>query len=114
MAAAHEFIRGVLHPSAESGADWEQIVHAMREVGREKTTESEALLLEVLAFGGEIRLRQDTAAPHAMSPADLMRADAIQTLARWDLRAHRPAIRAALDSAESHSLAFVAREWLRR
>jgi len=45
--------------------------------------EVEQLLLALLRFDGEIRLHPESELPHSMSPEEMLKSLAIQTLARW-------------------------------
>lgn len=114
MAVEHDFMRAVLRGDPRQGRfAWDEIIRHMRAVTSRSSRDSERLLRALLAHETEIVLDENSDGPHAMTPRDMLRADAIQTLARWNLPKHRAAIRAIAESTDSVSLEFVANDWLR-
>ena len=137
MSDAHELIRQVLQGNAAEGVDWHRLMGAMREVGGGEAgkpggrwvgqsdgwtegppdgrtdalpQESEDVLHAVLGFRGHIVLAEGSELPHAMPPEEMLKAHAVQALARADLEKHREAIqRVADDPQSSERLAGIAR-----
>jgi len=89
--------------------DWHRLHAALHHVCERRSTESERVLREILAFEGDLILDESRGVPHAMPAADVMRSVAMSTLARWDLRTHRRAIADLGRSTRSHMLAELAR-----
>jgi hypothetical protein len=134
MSDAHELIRQVMQGDGPpGGVDWHRLMAAVREVAREggeagtrgseaeedgkaegrkggMSAESEALLRDVIAFKGRIALAEGSELPHAMPPEEMLKAHAVQALARADLEKHRDAIQRVADAPESSErLAGIAR-----
>lgn len=131
MSDAHELIRSALKGDAAGGVDWQRLMAAVREVAQQVgeagtresdsggqadgwsgglSAESESLLKDILAFDGHIELAEGSELPHAMPPEEMLKAHAVQALARADLEKHRDAIqRVADDPQSSERLAGIAR-----
>ena len=92
---------------------WKEVLERLRVVCTEPSAESTRVLREVLALprGFALRLAPGDA-PHAMSPADMMRSCAVQALARWDLETHRAAIRRVRAFTHSDLLLAIVRAHL--
>src|SRR5438046_1073594 len=64
----------------------DEVLGAMAEATYEKPTpEAEQLMLDVLRFGGELRLLIDenSETPHGMTPEEMIKSLAVQTLGEW-------------------------------
>ena len=83
----------------------------MKVVSDERSAESEALLREVALFDGKFLLDEEAGLPHAMSPEDMLRSLAAQTLAKWDRRRHRDVIRQVSRTTSSGLAAAIVRRW---
>ena len=71
------------------------------------------MLRDILAFDGHIELAEGSELPHAMPPEEMLKAHAVQALARADLEKHREAIQRVADAKESSErLASIARSVL--
>ncbi|HJS47290.1 MAG TPA: hypothetical protein VJ773_04790 [Gemmatimonadales bacterium] len=120
MGQAHELVRAALRGAGAEGVHWQRLMAAMREVAGGGTdagplpAESVAVLRAVLEFRGPIALSAGSELPHSMPPAEMLRAHAVQALARADLAGHRDAIRRVADApGSSERLAEIARGALR-
>jgi hypothetical protein len=128
MSHAHELVRAALRGDGAEGVHWHRLMAAMREVaggaaagGRYDAAvagglpeESVAVLYSVLEFRGRVAVAEGSELPHAMPPEEMLRAHAVQALARADLERHRAAIQRVADAPESSErLAEIARWALR-
>jgi hypothetical protein len=114
MALAHDHLDLLLAGAAPGGRaySWQQVLGALQAVGEQHCNESEAVLRKVAVHEGRYLLDEGAGLPHAMSPEDLLRSMAVQTLAGWDLQRHRDVITRAAELAESDHLATIARQYL--
>jgi hypothetical protein len=114
MALAHDHLDLFLAGAAPGGRayNWQQVLGALQAVGEQQCNESEAVLRKVAVYEGDYLLDEGAGLPHAMSPEDLLRSLAVQTLAAWDLERHRDVITRAAELAESDNLAALARRYL--
>ncbi len=69
------------------------------------TWEAERLLLDLIRFEGRLRLTVSSEMPHSMSPEDMLKSLAVQTLARWTGLAHLREMRRVQLTTQSSSLA---------
>jgi hypothetical protein len=120
MSHAHELVRGALRGDGAEGVHWHRLMAAMREVAGGATAagglpeESVAVLHAVLEFRGRVAVAEGSELPHAMPPEEMLRAHAVQALARADLGRHRAAIQRVADAPDaSERLAGIAR-WVLR
>lgn len=120
MSHAHELVRMALRGDGAEGVHWHRLMAAMREVaggavaGGGLPEESVAVLHSVLEFRGRVPVAEGSELPHAMPPEEMLRAHAVQALARADLERHRAAIQRVADAPESSErLAGIAR-WVLR
>jgi hypothetical protein len=118
MAAAHDHLRRVLQGGTmpEDAADhhWHAIRRSLQEVAEDDSPDSVALLRDILVYEGDIALTDDSPAPHAMSPSDMLRAHAAHVLARRDLAAHSDVLDHVARTARSDVLRGIARQHLGR
>ncbi|HSE27195.1 MAG TPA: hypothetical protein VLA95_03135 [Gemmatimonadales bacterium] len=120
MSHAHELVRTALRGDGAERVHWQRLMAAMREVAGgaavagELPEESVAVLHSVLEFRGRVAVAEGSELPHAMPPEEMLRAHAVQALARADLERHRAAIQRVADAPESSErLAEIAR-WVLR
>lgn len=106
MAASHDVLRRATSGRAER---WDLLRAALRHVTAAHSAESEKQLRGLLSRDFRIRLKAGSSAPHAMSPEDMLRSEAIQALARWDRRKHRKVIALAARRSTSSLVAEIAR-----
>ena len=116
MSLAHLHLERMLGaPVPEPGEPayhWHHVLGALHAVCAEPSPESEAVLRRVAAFEGRYRLDPEAGLPHAMSPEDLLRSLAVQTLAQWDRERHRDVIARAAELSDSDHVAAIARSVL--
>jgi hypothetical protein len=114
MSKAHQHLRRLLAGGLIEGRRprWTHALWLMKTVGDQRSPESEALLREVALFDGKFLLDEEAGLPHAMSPEDMLRSIAAQTLAGWDRRRHRDVIRHVSKTAGSGLAAAIVRPWL--
>lgn len=106
MAASHDVLRRATNGSTER---WDRLRAALRQVTAAHSAESEKLLRGLLGKDFRIQLEAGSSAPHAMSPEDMLRSEAIQALGRWDQRKHRKVIALAGRRSTSSLVAEIAR-----
>lgn len=92
----------------EVGCNWHTLNQAMTEVTSNHSPEGESLLREVIHFSGEISLSDVSPVPHAMSPTDALKSQAIQALGRWN-KIRRQDLSKLEDSGPSAMLLAVAK-----
>ena len=94
MARAHDRMLQLLGSRRRRARtqDWQQVLGSLAEVCSERSPESEAVLRRAATFAGRLTLAQERGLPHAMSPEDLLRSVAVQTLGRWDRTLHQDVI----------------------
>ena len=114
MTRAHQHLRRLLAGGLIEGRRprWTHALSLMKAVTDERSAESEALLREVALFDGKFLLDEEAGLPHAMSPEDMLRSLAAQTLAKWDRRRHRDVIRQVSRTASSGLAAAIVRRWV--
>jgi hypothetical protein len=93
---------------------WQEIVTAMADITKTQTEEAEELLVNILEFEGAIRLAPESDIPHAMSPRDMLKSLAIQSLSRWTGRKHIRAFERVYVTTKSPILAGTAKVHIER
>jgi len=113
VSAAHQHLRRLLAGGLIEGRRprWTHALWLMKTVGEERSPESEALLREVALFDGKFLLDEEAGLPHSMSPEDMLRSIAAQTLAGWDRHRHRDVIRHVAKTAGPGLAAAIVRRW---
>lgn len=113
MSKAHQHLRRLLAGGLIEGRrpKWTHALWLMKTVGDERSPESEALMREVALFDGKFLLDEEAGLPHSMSPEDMLRSIAAQTLAGWDRRRHRDVIRHVSKTAGPGLAAAIVRRW---
>lgn len=96
----------------EPAYHWHHVLGALHAVCAEPSPESVEVLRRVAVFEGRYRLDEEAGLPHAMSPEDLLRSLAVQTLAQWDRERHRDVIARAAELSDSEHVAAIARSAL--
>ncbi len=116
MAKAHAKLHGLLRVAAAKAKSkrvtWPQVLGLLEQICRERSPESEAVLREAARFEGSLALDPGPGLPHAMSPEDLLRCVAVQTLGRWDPKLHEDAILRAVALADHERVVSHARVYL--
>ena len=114
MIAAHQHLRRLLAGGLIEGRRprWTHALSLMKAAGDERSAESEALMREIALFDGKLLLDEEAGLPHAMSPEDMLRSIAAQTLAGWDRRRHRDVIRHVAETSTSGLASAIVRRWL--
>lgn len=110
MSEALSFMEQVINGrSGFGGFDWDHILAALHELEGDRTPDAEAIMVDLAGFEGPLELAGRSAnLPHALSPVDLLRSHAVQTLARWDPDAHRDVIQHVAETAEAAQLRAIA------
>jgi hypothetical protein len=112
-----QFLTRVLGPESQAGEpySWEDLLTAVQQVSSAAPSpQVENLLSAALRFEGRLRLTPTSGRPHRLSPEDMVKSLAIQTLGRWGLAAHLPEIERIESTARSPGLASVARATAQR
>ena len=114
MSKAHQHLRRLLAGGLIEGRrpKWTHALWLMKTVGDQRSPEAEALLREVARFDGKFLLDEEAGLPHSMSPEDMLRSIAAQTLAGWDRRRHRDVIRRVSSTAGPGLAAAIVRRWV--
>jgi hypothetical protein len=117
MADSHEFIKRVLGEAINANPNpthfhWQQILSSLNEVIAHHSSESEAVLRAILEYDGPVPIN-GSASSHSLSPEDMMRSIAIQTLAKWDKDKHKDLIEKVAKKTDSHLLAAIANAQLK-
>jgi hypothetical protein len=114
MALAHEHLERMLSGLAQGGRPygWQHMLGALQVVCGERSSESEAVLRKAAIYEGRCRLDEAAGLPHSMSPEDLLRSMALQTLGEWDRDRHRDVIARAAELADSDHVVVIARQYL--
>jgi hypothetical protein len=89
---------------------WEEVLRDMAEATYSKPTpEAERLMLHVLRFQGELRLQIDemSETPHGMTPEEMIKSLAVQTLGEWRGSYYRPTFRRMAATVTSASLVSI-------
>jgi hypothetical protein len=112
--AAHQHLRRLLAGGLIEGRRprWTHALALMKAAAAERSSESESLMREIALFDGKFLLVEEAGLPHAMSPEDMLRSIAAQTLASWDLRRHRDVIRHVARTGPSGLAAAIVRQWV--
>ncbi|MFX0108975.1 MAG: hypothetical protein ACFE7R_11875 [Candidatus Hodarchaeota archaeon] len=105
--------RHALSPN-EGDVMWQHVSNAMIHITAIQTKESEKLLVETLQFKGRIVLSPLSIIPGAMSPEDIMKGMAIETLAKWTGKKYVEMFKRIHDTAESPVLRGIARKELEK
>ena len=95
---------------------WENLLIAIEAIasGDALNWEAERVLLQVVRFEGELRLSEDSEPPHSMSPEEMLKSVAIQTLARCTGLTHLLAMQRVEATTASPVLASIVRATIRR
>src|SRR5262245_54690508 len=113
MARAHKRLHRLLrHGTATTRLRWEHVLGMLEEICRERSPESETVLREAARFQGTLAIVAGAGLPHSMSPEDLLRCVAVQTLGRWDRKRHQDAILRAAALADHERVVRHARVYL--
>jgi hypothetical protein len=113
MTRAHEHLRRLLAGGLIEGRRprWEHALALLKAVSETRSADSEAVLREAALFDGRLVLDEEAGLPHAMAPEDMLRSLAAQTLALWDRRRHRDAIRHAAGPTRNALVGRVLSRW---
>jgi len=113
VSAAHQHLRRLLAGGLIEGRRprWTHALWLMKTVSEEQSPESEAVLREVALFDGKFLLDEEAGLPHSMSPEDMLRSIAAQTLAGWNRRRHRDVIRHVAKTTGPGLAAAIVRRW---
>jgi hypothetical protein len=68
---------------------WHHIISAIHHVGQDPSAPAERTLERIVAFKGSVSLTSYAGVPHSMSPEDMMRSLALQSLLQRDKPRHR-------------------------
>lgn len=112
MATAHDHLDRLLDGSPERPYHWHHVLGMLHAVAAEPGERSEAVLRRAAGFAGTAGLDSGAGLPHAMSPEDLIRAFAVQTLGEWDRERHRDVIVRAEELAECEQVRALVRSYL--
>ncbi|HEV8598317.1 MAG TPA: hypothetical protein VGQ69_03070 [Gemmatimonadales bacterium] len=114
MSLAHDHLERMLAGvgPGDEPYHWHHLLGVLHAVCGERSPESETLLRRVASSSGHCRLDQSEGLPHAMSPEDVLRSLAVQTLAEWDLERHRDVIARAAELAGADHVSAIARSYL--
>jgi hypothetical protein len=114
MARAHEHLERMLTGTGPGSQPytWQHVLGALQAVCGERSSESEAVLRKAASYEGRCQLDEGAGLPHSMSPEDLLRSIAVQSLAEWDRNRHRDVIARAAALADSEHVAAIARQYL--
>lgn len=93
---------------------WQEIIAAIVSITETKTNEAEDILIDLIKFDGEIRLSSMSDIPGAMSPEDMLKSLAIETLSEWTGRKHIKAFESVYATTKSPVLAGVAKVHIKR
>lgn len=110
MSEAITYLKHVVEGRPDhAGFHWDHIMAALLEVEAERTPEAEEILVALARFRGPLELSDRSAnLPHAMSPVDVLRSHAVQTLAAWDAGAFKDHIEHVSRTGESSNLRDIA------
>lgn len=111
MARAHDHLRRLLAGENAQGVRyrWHHALGLMHALSSDPSDETGQLLVEVALFEGRLALDETAGMPHSMPPEELLRALAIQLLARRDRAAHQRLFRRLARTVRSDRLAELAR-----
>jgi hypothetical protein len=114
MALAHQHLERMLAGTGlgQGSYRWHHVLGALQAVCGERSSESEAVLRKAATYEGRLRLDEAAGLPHSMSPEDLLRSIALQTLGEWDRDRHRDVIARAAELADSDHVVVIARQYL--
>jgi hypothetical protein len=106
-----KLIKELLSPEVvkEKAFMWQEIVAAMADITKTQTEEAEELLVKILESEGAIQLAPESDIPHAMSPKDMLKSLAIQSLSKWTGRKHIRAFERVYVTTKSPILAGTAK-----
>jgi hypothetical protein len=119
MAAEHDFINSLVDDHlAQLDVDWRRVMMEMAKITGGQSRESEAVLLKILGFTGEFRVRVILNHPHLLTPLESLQAQAMRALSKWGSEHrgsdYRAVIEAFANRTESDTLEFIARSYLGR
>ena len=112
MAHAHDHLHRLLGGTGDQPYHWHHVLGMLHAVAATPSDESEAVLRRAAVFRGRVELDPGAGLPHAMSPEELIRSFAVQTLGEWGRERHRDVIEQAGALAESDPLRAIARAYL--
>ena len=111
MAAHHDRMRALIAGGASTGRrpTWSHVMANMGAIRQDRSADSVAVLRDLARFRGTFDVDDSHGLTHALPPEEVTRMVAVQTLADWDLEAHRDVIQEVMDQAEFEQVAAVAR-----
>ncbi|MGQ0703408.1 MAG: hypothetical protein ACT4PM_09795 [Gemmatimonadales bacterium] len=112
MALAHEYLDRLLEGTSPGAYHWHHVLGMLHAISADRSDDSEAALRRAATFAGRVIVDPAMGFPHAMSPEDMIRSFAVQTLGERNQDRHRDVIERAHDLAESEHLRAIARAYL--
>lgn len=88
---------------------WQDIGTSLSKISTIHTKETEEILVSLLEFEGELKLASKSDIPGLMSPEDMLKSIAIQSLTKWTGQKYLSTIKKIYKSTQSAALAEIAR-----
>jgi hypothetical protein len=114
MARVHDHMRRLMRGEQLEGRPfpWQHVLGLLHALSIDDSPDTERVLEEAAGFEGEVVLDPGPGMPHSMPPVFLIRALAVQLLARRYPGRHRTLFRKIARTAHSERLREVARAYL--
>ena len=114
MSEAHEHLRRMMAGTPDQEGQryqWPHVLAMLQQVRTEPSADSEDVLRALAQYEGRLLLDEEAGLPHSMSPEDLLRSLAVQTLGQWNAARHADAIRRAAELADTDRVVRQARSF---
>lgn len=111
LADAIKLVNEILSPKIrkKKGYIWYDIGTSLAKISTIHTKETEEIFVRLLDFEEEIMLAPKSDLPGLMSPKDMMKSIAIQSLTKWTDQKYQSKIKKIYKSTKSAALAEIAR-----
>lgn len=108
-AAHHHLGRMLTGRHAPGEYHWHHVMGALHVVAATRTARHEAVLRRAAVATRPLAIHHGAGLPHALPPEEMVRSIAVQTLGRWDARAHADVLHHVARTAEHDVVARIAR-----
>jgi len=107
--AAVDYLQKIVRQKRTGRYGWHHILAAIHHAGEDPSANAERVLHNLVNFKGTIALRPHAGVTHCMSPENMMRSLALQSLLQRNKRKHRKLAHRLARSTRSDLLASIAK-----